>query len=538
VEEEDVSNRKPHTLATVFRRAIPALSIGALLLAGTASGIRASHLSGPLLASRSGGAISIRTIGPNDCMNPQLSTTNVTNQIAEGTLDPLITADQKGKPSPDLALKWKIANGGKLITFYLRQGVHFSNGDPFDASSVKWNYEHVLNPKTKSPDTGMLGPIKAVKVINKYTVQLVLKAPFRPLFTGLEGTYLGMVDPKTTAKLGSKECSTVVGTGAFKVKSIGPAFNPIVLVRNPYHTWASPWQFNHGPAYLNQITFKPILSDSTAISELLSGGVQVSEVAPTQLNRVQGNKNIVIRKYPDEGAYYLTFNFHHSIFNNPNVRRGIAEAIDRTALVRAAVSGLGQPAYSVIGTAVPDYDPQSKNYAPQYNPTDAKKLLNGVKLPTLSFVTFNDPTSTLSAELIQAELAQVGVNVSVQTHTAQDAISLLNAGNYDITLGYYSYDDPDILYIGFGPLGQGGFFYTNPTFDKYLTNGRESNNPAVVRQNYIAAQRYMNTNTLTDPLFTALDLYGINKKVHGWHVNFFTLGYTVEPVLQDLWASK
>jgi peptide/nickel transport system substrate-binding protein len=310
------------------------------------------------------------------------------------------------------------------------------------------------------------------------------------------------------------------------------------VVRNPYHTWASPWQFNHGPAYLDQITFKPITSDATATSELLSGGVQVSEIAATQLGRVRGNKNITIRRYPDEGAYYLTFNFKHAPLNNANVRRAIAEAIDRSALVRAAVNGLGQPAYSVIGTAVPDYDPHAQQSAPKYNPADARNLLKGVKLPTLSFVTANDSISTLSGELIQAELGQIGVNVSVQTHSAPDAIALLNKGSYDITLGYYSYDDPDILYIGFGPLQQAGFYYTNPTFDGYLTAGRQSNNPAVVRRNYIAAQEYMNTNTLTDPLFTPLDLFGINNRVHGWHVNFFTLGYTAEPMLQDLWVSK
>ena len=520
------------------RRVFPGLAVGALLLAGTASGIRANYQGAALLASRYGGSIAIRTIGPNDCLNDQLSTTNVANQIDVALLDPLITADQKGRPSPDLATSWKISNGGKRVTFFLRHGVRFSNGDPFDASSVKWNYEHVLNPKTKSPDTGMLGPIRSIKVLSKYAVQLVLKASFRPLFTGLEGTYLGMVDPRTTAKLGSHECATVIGTGAFKLKSVGPAFNPIVVVRNPFHTWASPWQFNHGRAYLNQITFRPILSDATAISELLSGGVQVSEVAATQVGRVRGNKNITIRRYPDEGAYYLTYNFNHAPLNNPNVRRALAEAIDRSALVRAAVNGLGRPAYSPLGTSVPDYDPQAQKYAPKYNPADAQKLLKGVKLPTLTFVTFNDPISTLAGELIQAELGQVGINVSVQTHSTQDAIALLDKGSFDITLGYYSYDDPDILYIGFGPLGQGGFFYKNPTFDRYLTTARQSNNPAIVRRNYIAAQRFINANTLLDPLFTPLDLYGINKRVHGWHVNFFTLGYTVEPVLQDLWLGK
>jgi peptide/nickel transport system substrate-binding protein len=538
LEEERVKSRTLLRVSrTLSRRVLPALAIGTVVLAGTATGIRASHLAAAPQASRTGGSIAIRTIGPDDCLNSQVSTTNVTNQIGEGLMDPLITADQQGKPSPDLATSWKVTNGGKTVTFFLRQGVRFSNGDPFDASSVVWNYEHVLNPKTKSPNTGMLGPVKSVTAVNTYTVRLVLKAPFRPLFSGLAGTYLGMVDPRTTAKLGSKECSTVIGTGAFKLKSVGPAFNPIVMVRNPYHTWASPWQFNHGTAHLDQITFKPILSDSTAISELLTGGVQVSEIASTQLNRVQGNKNITIKRYADSGSYYLFYNFKHTPLDNANVRRAIAEGLDRGALVKAALDGIGKQSFSVMASRIPDYDPNASKSAPPYNPADARTLLKGVKLPTLTLVTFNDPTSTLAGELIQAELSQIGITAKVEPHAVADALNLLGSGSFDLFLGDYTYDDPDILYLLCGPQAP-GWYYTNPTFNKYLITGRESTNPAVVRGNYIAAQEFINKNTLVDPLFTPLDMFGINKRVKGWHVNFFTLGYTVEPVLQDLWVSK
>jgi ABC-type transport system substrate-binding protein len=104
-----------------------------------------------------------------------------------------------------------------------------------------------------------------------------------------------------------------------------------------------------------------------------------------------------------------------------------------------------------------------------------------------------------------------------------------------LALSYSSYDDPDFLYL---EMTGTGMFYKNATLTKYLLAGRETNNPRVVRRNYIAAQRFMNRMTVVDPLFTPLDLFGLNKRVHGWHVNFFTLGYTVEPVLQDLWVSK
>jgi peptide/nickel transport system substrate-binding protein len=537
--EEHMSSRTTALSRTLWKRLLPALGVTAVLLAVSASGISASHQVNTLLsAPRSGGSIAIRTEGPTDCLTGQLSTTNVGPQIQVALADPLITKDQKGNPSPDLATSWKVSAGGKRITFFLRRGVRFSNGDPFDASTVKWNYDHVLNPKTKSAfGPGMLGPVKAIKVLTKYTVQIVMKTSFRPFFTGIAGYYLGLVDPRTTRTLGSHECTTITATGPFKLKSVGPAFNPVVVVRNPDHTWASPWQFNHGPAYLNQITFKPIVSDTTAISELLSGGVDVSEIAPAQISRVQHNQHIAIRKYLDEGGYLLLFNLSKGAGANVNVRRAIAEAIDRSTLVKAAANGLAQPSYSPLAATIPDYDPQSAQYAAHYNPADARNLLKGIKVPTLTLVTFNDPTSTLTAEYLQAVLGQVGINVSVQAHAIPDAQALVQKGSFDLYLAYYSYADPDVLYLFYAP-GAPGFEYSNPTLTRYLTTGRTSNNPAVVRRSYIAAQRFMNRNMLVDPLFTLYDLFGINKRVHGWHVNFFTLGYAIAPVLQDLWVSK
>jgi peptide/nickel transport system substrate-binding protein len=537
--QEERSVDTSSTRRVPWSRRVPAfIAIAIITLAGTAHTTMAGRQVSASHTPHQGGTLSIRTIGPDDCFDGEVTTTNVANQIDLALLDPLLTEDQHGKPSPDLATRWTITNGGKVVTFYLRHGVRFSNGDPFNADSVKWNFDWVLNPKNKSPWSGALGPLKAIRVLNPYAIQLDLKTPYRPLLVSLSSLYLGMVDPKTTAKLGSHVCSSVVGTGPFKLQSVGPGFNPVTVVRNVYHTWSTPWGYNHHPAYLNKIIFKPFLSDATAISELITGGVQVSEVAPSELPRVQHNPNIVIKRYPDEGEYYLWFNEKHPPFNSAAVRRAVAEAVSRNTLVKAAVNGLGLPAYSFLPARVPNYDPQSPKYAAPYNPSEAARILKAHNVTgNYSFVTFNDPTSTLAGELIQSELGRAGMKVQVQPHSAQDAIAQLDKGSFDILLGYYSINDADSLYLSFSP-GAPGLFYTNPTLTKYVTDGRENTNPAAVRQDYYLAQRFINQNTLADPLFSPLDLFGLNKRVHGWHIDFFTLGYTVEPLPQDLWVSK
>jgi peptide/nickel transport system substrate-binding protein len=521
-----------------WHRALTALIVGLLLLAATARASLATNVAHHADATH-GGTLSIRTEGPNDCLNTQLSTGNVTNQIAVALLDTLVTIDDKGRPSPDLATSWKVTNGGKVITFNLRHGVRFSNGDAFTASTVKWNFNHILNPATKAPLASLLGPLTAIRVLDPYTIQLVLKTAFRPLFTSLAAYYVAIIDPKVSTKLGpDKQCTYVVGTGPFKIQSVGPGFNPITLVRNPYRDWAPPWLSNQHQAYLDKLIFKPILSDTTAISSLLTGSVDISEVAAAQLGRIQHNSNIHVLRYVDEGEYALDYNLKRAPWNNADVRRAIAEAIDRKALVKAALDGLGTPAYSPLYPHLPFYDTQSQKYAARYDPADAERILkaNHITGP-FSMVLSNEPTTTATGELIQAELQQVGLTVNAEPHSSQDASAIRASGNYDLSIGYASGNDPDSLYLTWAP-GNPRALFSDPRLTKDLVVGRTSTDPKVARKAYVDAQRFINNLTLTDPLFTPLNLFGINKRVHGWKPNFFSLGYTVEPMVQDLWVSK
>jgi ABC-type transport system substrate-binding protein len=160
---------------------------------------------------------------------------------------------------------------------------------------------------------------------------------------------------------------------------------------------------------------------------------------------------------------------------------------------------------------------------------------NHIKGPYKLLVS-NDPTSRSMGELMQAELANVGVNLTVDVVTGPDAIALFNKGQYDFSLNYFSYCDPDILYLFFAP-GETGVIYTNPQLTKALVGGRSTNNKAVMQADYTTAQRLLMTSGLIDPLFSPIDYYGLNNRIHGWHINYFTLGYTVVPMWQDIWVS-
>jgi peptide/nickel transport system substrate-binding protein len=518
------------------------LGLSTLLLSAMLSPALAHPQSGSTSAPQYGGTLYYRDTGFPTCVDPLPAPTTVEGVIDFATFDNLVLLDGKGTPRPDLATGWKFSHGGKWITFTLRHGVKFSNGDPFDANTVKFNIQRALGPVGAAAGmSALLGPLHAVHVDNKYQVTLILNEPFRPLLPNLANDSLGIVDPKALKQEGkTKFCQYPIGSGPFKIQNYGPGGNPVTLVRNPLHNWETPWAHNHGEAYLSKIVIKPIVSDSTAVSELLSGGVDISQVAGSQLGRVEHNRNITLHKVQSQFEFQLGFNTSHPPFNKAEVRRAIAEAIDRNALIKVALNGLGKPAYSPIPSNVPYYDPSTKNIAPRYDPAAARKILaaNHVTGP-YTLISGNSPDRMAADALIQAELADVGVKVTIVAKPTPDWISMAQKGQFDLSLDGFYAPDADVLYLTYHSSQEtsGGLnftFYKNPTLDKLIVEGRTTNNPKRAAKIYAQAQRLILNNVITDPLYSPVTVFGTRSNVKGFHTDVTGLW----PLFQDLYLSK
>src|SRR5690348_3309770 len=151
----------------------------------------------------SGGTITYRDINIPTCVDPLIAPTSAEGLADFPTFDNLVLLDGKGNAQPDLATSWTFSHGGRWMTFKLRRGVVFSNGDPFDASVVKFNLQRVLGPVGQAAGMStFLGPLQSIKVDNKYQVTLVFAAPFRPALPNLANDSLGIVDPIALQKVG------------------------------------------------------------------------------------------------------------------------------------------------------------------------------------------------------------------------------------------------------------------------------------------------------------------------------------------------
>ena len=482
-----------------------------------------------------GGSIAVRFITGINCLDP-LKNANAPF-VVSAAYDTLLSQDERGRIRPGLALRWKFSHGGKWLILTLRHDVRFSNGDRFDARTV----QQIMALYVKTPSvTSLSESLQKVSVFDRYTVRLIQNQPLRPVLDKLAG--LLMFDPGSEAQAGVDSCAhPPLGTGPFMLKGYTPGFGEITYVRNPRYSWGPSWLHNRGSAYLSTLVFKSIISDVTAVSTLLSGDVDITRLPSTELSRVRGNADVELHTFYENADLFLGFNAWHRPFESAAVRRAFAEAIDRRALLNVVNAGYGKVAYSPIPPTVPFYDKNAKRYAPPYNPNDARRILAAHHVTgPFTLETYTIPAFATSAELIQSELAQVGVQVKVVAKDVPEAGADLNKGQFDLTVLIHRSND---LYADYysnpSPLHpvRNWLVRPNKTLDSLIIKSRETITTRKAISVYVDLQQYMDKNAIVDPLFSRQIILGARSRVKGWHMSG-TADPLSYPAFQDLYVGR
>jgi peptide/nickel transport system substrate-binding protein len=220
------------------------------------------------------------------------------------------------------------------------------------------------------------------------------------------------------------------------------------------------------------------------------------------------------------------------------VRRAVAEAIDRNAVVTAALQGLGKVSTSPLASSIFGFDPASAKYAPKLNLNAARAAITAAHATgPYTLLTATCCGIDTAAELIQGELAQVGMQVTIVTKGVPDWLAQLNKQDFDLAMtGYGSYSDPDILYLYFhSSQRNGGLNWTNmsdPTLDTLVADGRTTFNLKRAKADYYAAQKIIvGTKVYIVPLYTPINIDAVRSRVQGWHIT-----QSGQIQYQDLWV--
>ncbi len=459
-------------------------------------------LSSPVFAEPQG----TMTVGFDNmpkCLDKWMDSSGASSNVAINIFDSLLAKDPKtAKPIPWLATSWNLLND-TTWEFTLRQGVQFTNGEPFNAQSVKYSIERAINPESQSINRTIWDWIKEVKIIEDYTVHIITHKPYPIALELLAGAAYAL-PPKYTEEAGqAKFCDEPIATGRYMVKEWKKG-ERIVLEANPHYWGPKP------DAQTLIIRYIPELS--TLVASLLAGEVDyITGVEPDQVPLLEADPNVKVLFVPRTWQGFVQMDGDqrapgtHKAMTDVRVRRAICHAINTQEIIENLMPGQAAPIQGgVLHHLYFGFDPSIKGF--EYDPALSKKLLAEAGYPNGFEIKLYSYGTKQATEAIQEYLSKIGIKADIQWYLGNDAqlTRLRGAGKVDdmALWGWWvTVNDADaILYPWFHSSGNRSY-NRRPELDAWLDEARSTMDQNRRKELYSLIQRYIIDNAFWCPMF-------------------------------------
>lgn len=412
--------------------------------------------------------------------------------IAPNLLEGLFRLSPDGRTIENgLAESFEVSADGTVWTFNLRPNAVFHNGDPVTADAVKFSFERVLNPDLASPRAWMLesvagaeafqageaDAVSGIEVVDDSTVQITLSRPLAFFRAILANPSLAIVSPRAVEELGEDFGQNVVSAGPFMLAEWNLNQDIKLVAFEDY--WA-------GRPYLDSLVYRVISDENTRILEFDAGTLDVTWVPPAYWDRFSTDP-----VFKDELGWAETFHTDFIAINleqepfgtNLALRQAICHAVDREAAI-TSLQGRASNAQGILPPGLLGYDENASLC--DYDPEQARELLaeagfaDGVPG---EFKLLMPPWGNLVKlmEIYQANLKEVGINITLNPTEFGPYLEALDSGQYDLAWIYKvaDYADPDSFYntlLHSSNIGGGGNVarYKNDQVDQAIETGRRS----------------------------------------------------------------
>ena len=402
-------------------------------------------------------------------------TAGAASAIAEITqyniYETLTKINSDGTVTPLLAESWEVSPDLRTYTFKLRRGVKFQNGEPFNAQAVKFSFTRAGAEKSTNKDKRTFSSMESISAMDDTTLVIVNKE-LDPDFLFLMGQATAIiVEPKSADGNATKP----VGTGPYRLDSWSKGSSVTLAKWDGFR--------NASSVKLKKATFRFISDPAAQVAALLAGDVDAfPRVTPRSVPQFKGNAKYQVVVSGSRAKTILAMNNKKKPLDDVRVRRAIAMAIDRKAVIQGAGDGYGSPIGSHYVPGAPGYvDTTGVN---GYNPDRARALLKeaGITTPLELTLTLPPPPyARQGGEVIAAELAKVGIVAKLQNvEWAQWLSGTYGAKNYDLTIS--SHVEPFDL----GNFAKPDYYWNyqstkfNDLYNQYKTSPRQADRVKLV----------------------------------------------------------
>ncbi len=412
--------------------------------------------------------------------NPAISISTTGTDVMRPLFNRLVEFERGGtRIVPALAESWNISADGTVYTFHLRHGVKFHTTPSFTPTR-EMNADDVIYSfgrqwKADYPDfalgagqyesfdsIGMPKLLKSIDRVDDYTVRFVLNRPEAPLLANLALIWGSVLSAEYAAKNRAagdpgKTDREPIGTGPYILQGYTKDAT-VRYVANPTY-----WD---GAAPIDHLVYSVTPDPAVRWAKLRSGECDVMPFPNlTDLPEMRKTPGVVVMQQEGLNIGYLAFNVEKKPFDDRRVRQAINMAIDRKAITEAVFAGAGTIAKNPIPPTIWSYNDEVKDYA--YDPDQARKLLadaglaNGfaANLWAMPVQRPYNPNARRMAEMIQQDLAKIGVRVNIVSYEWGEYLKRSAAGEHEMLLLGWTSDnaDPDnILGLLLGCQGAAG----------------------------------------------------------------------------------
>ena len=415
--------------------------------------------------------------------------------------DSLFREEPDGSFVPALCTEYKFSDDGKELTFTIREGVKFHNGDVMTADDVVFS----LNTSIASPFTSKFTSVmkEAVKVDEK-TVRLSLKHAYVPIIGCLVSSSTSIVPKKVYEADPAKFAQNPVGSGPYVLKEVKSG-EKIVMEAFP--------EYFRGKAPIKTMVVRVIKDDNSALMSLESGELDMMQPAQDYSDRdaIMQNPDLKYYESPQACTFLVSFN-HKGIFSDRRLREAVARAIDKEDLILGAVNGMAEPTDEGITPLCPQAPKGFKGL--EYNIEKARELVSQAGHPDGLNVTMRvigAANYTKPAEVLQAQLRKIGMNVKIEPMERASWFDLAFAkGQFDITFYAHAISVVDADFCTYPFLhsseadGKGNNYMgiKNPELDEYLEKARYSLEEEKRREYYLKVCEIIRDESLFVPCYT------------------------------------